>query len=629
MTEVSPPRPESTLVFLFGASSWPECPEFADSPALPFQKSAEALRNYFTSVDGFGLPEKNLLDLFDAQDPSLELMGQFRRFVQVREAELESTGDFVHDLLVYYIGHGGFADRGREYCLAVRATKAWQFSLSSVPVNSLADALNSVARHCRRYLLFDCCFAASAFKTFQGAPAELANQRTDEAFSKGTALLCSSGPKDVSMAPEGEEHTMFTGALLDCLDAPHDQHGNHLSLKELADLVKLRIYDKFEEKAVRPEVHSPAQPTGEIETLPFFPNQYAKAWSDLTPTQKIGKLSILLGCKERGAVDDLETAIVNFVSGAKKRLEIAVPILNSQAITRAIAEVRLRKILVKLVVSRLSIQEPSARRDPWVPGGRNEPGRDAFYKFMRANIDCTLRDEDRLGTNRFIIRDRKDVLLASSDFTRKSLHKNLSYLFMVEGERNFANLWAKEFWNLNRSGDSLEVYDPPKPNKVSGLPLTVYFGTVHFPESQMVTELLRARHQVDFMVSQLQSLPVKLALESLVRSRVRLRGIVDSDSAGDYWAEILDWGAEIYTLRRTKARTPRLQSNLIVIDGEVLLGRGFHELDASFSLNQEHIWVLGRDATGEDKRTGMRAFGKSVAIEIDRIIKEFGNPMRP
>ena len=70
----------------------------------------------------------------------------------------------------------------------------------------------------RLYTIVDCCFSATAVKEFQGDTLATTVAMTQRAFpGGGTALLCSTTASDVSIAPVGEEFTMFSGALINVL----------------------------------------------------------------------------------------------------------------------------------------------------------------------------------------------------------------------------------------------------------------------------------------------------------------------------------------------------------------------------------------------------------------------------
>ena len=61
-----------------------------------------------------------------------------------------------------------------------------------------------------------------------------------------------------------------------------------------------------------------------------------------------GKIEAYVGPPELGAADDLEAVIVDFIGGARKRLDIAVQELDSEVIARAILAASWRGIRVTL-----------------------------------------------------------------------------------------------------------------------------------------------------------------------------------------------------------------------------------------------------------------------------------------
>lgn len=269
---VQSPDVETTLAIIFGASEWPNHPEFRASPS--FKNSAEDIREYLLSDDGFGLSATNLCDLFDVNKPSYKILREMHDFLADRMKLMRGERKPARDLLVYYVGHGGFANPSNDFFLAVRSTQEPDTYLSSIPIQSLAKTLRSTSRQLRRYLILDSCFSAAAHQSFQASgPAEVALVKAADAFPMaGTALLCSSGARDPAKAPPGERHTMFSGALLDVLSGGADDAPPRLSLNDLKDLVWDRLRDRFQDEAVRPEVHVPEQREGMLNQVPLFPN---------------------------------------------------------------------------------------------------------------------------------------------------------------------------------------------------------------------------------------------------------------------------------------------------------------------------------------------------------------------
>jgi len=90
---------------------------------------------------------------------------------------------------------------------------------------------------------------------------------------------------------------------------------------------------------------------------------------------KVGDIELHVGPQEVGGPDDLKAAIINFIKGAKKRLDIAVQELDSREIAEAIIEARQKKRVVRLVIEGDYLTVDKAVPDSFKPGGkkRDEP----------------------------------------------------------------------------------------------------------------------------------------------------------------------------------------------------------------------------------------------------------------
>jgi hypothetical protein len=266
------PSPESTLVIVLGASTFPYG---GLTSSESFKRSANRLHAYLVSKDGFGLPQENLFDLFDEDLPASRMDGAVADFLQSRMKQLTEANTRVTDLIVYYVGHGGFSEDGAGYYLAIKDSQSRNLGHSSYPIKVLARTLKEQARYVRKFLILDSCFAATAYEAFMSTgPLEVVKQQTLAEFpEKGTALLCASGPKEPAKAPKDEMYTMFSGVLLDVLDNGSPEDSEWFTLKDLGDIVRSRIFEKYADEAVRPQVLAPDQGQGEIWNLPLFPNQ--------------------------------------------------------------------------------------------------------------------------------------------------------------------------------------------------------------------------------------------------------------------------------------------------------------------------------------------------------------------
>src|SRR5947209_6020323 len=278
------PTPPTTLVIVLGASAWPNSPGFQASRA--FMYAAQGFRNYVLDPQGFGLPEANLLDQFDALasvSDQLELLGSF---LEQRTQALKAANQAARDVLVYFVGHGGFAGPSADFYLVLSRSSASSLRASGMAIDALAEVLREKARQMRRYLFLDCCFAAAAFRAFQGGPDQTAITKTLSAFHvqsrslgfprKGTVLLCSSDQKSPSLLLPDESCTMFSHALLDILRNGDLHRPSQLSLRDLKELAEDRLAGLPEKNAPRPGLHSPDQSEGDVADVPFFPNPRAK-----------------------------------------------------------------------------------------------------------------------------------------------------------------------------------------------------------------------------------------------------------------------------------------------------------------------------------------------------------------
>jgi len=268
MAEI-PPTSRQTLALILGASEYPLAPNLAHGRA--FSNSANDFRRYLMEV--LRLPPGNVTCLFDDQRSSSDQLLEIGRCLERSSTELINQGAEPRDLIIYYVGHGLFTSRDQAFCFAVRGTKAGCEGFSGMRASDLAGVIKTNAGFLRKFLILDCCFAASAYKEFQSGPSQAAGRKILSEFPDlGTTLLCSSSARDFSLAPQGLAHTMFSEALLTSLRKGHEQLGPRISVSELGDLIRRNLKKAFPDESIRPEVLSPEQGRGDIARIPMFPN---------------------------------------------------------------------------------------------------------------------------------------------------------------------------------------------------------------------------------------------------------------------------------------------------------------------------------------------------------------------
>ena len=224
-----------------------------------------------TSSSGLKLLAEHLLNLFDVDLSPADQLAAIHTFLNENDGVLDKTTG-PSDLLLYYVGHGLFASDG-AYCLAIRATNESHVGSSSLRGRELADVLNRGAAFIRRYLVVDCCFAASLANMFQGGPADvLIGQALNDFPARGVSLLCASSKLTAAYLSSASQYTTFTDALLRALTNGNDSLGRLMSLQELGNLTRQIIKMEVSGIRSRPEVHTPIQRDGDISFFPFFPN---------------------------------------------------------------------------------------------------------------------------------------------------------------------------------------------------------------------------------------------------------------------------------------------------------------------------------------------------------------------
>ncbi|MBV9258806.1 MAG: hypothetical protein JO215_12400 [Ktedonobacteraceae bacterium] len=226
------------------------------------------------------------MDLFDAQTSTSDQLEMLGSFLEERTQILKAANQAVRDVLVYFVGHGGFVGSSHDFYLLPHRANASSLRASGMAMDALAEVVREKARQARRYLFLDCCFAAAAFRAFQGGPDQTAITKTLDAFAvqarssgfprRGTTLLCSSDQKSPSLLLPDESCTMFSYALLDVLKNGDPYRSPLLSLRDIKELAEDRLATLPGINAPRPGLYSPDQSEGDVADIPLFPNPRAE-----------------------------------------------------------------------------------------------------------------------------------------------------------------------------------------------------------------------------------------------------------------------------------------------------------------------------------------------------------------
>jgi WD40 repeat protein len=249
------------LALILGAS---EFPKKDLEPKEAFRNSAEAIHRYLSSR----FKEPNTCHVESLFDEDSEAVDQARRISSV----LLENGNAT-DLIVYYVGHGGFLGN-REYYLTLRNTETGYEDQTALPSRTLSSLIRRHFADRRLFVLLDCCFAGEAVRDFQSMDLGTAIEAQTIAHlpGQGTSMLTATSKHDFALAPPGRQYTMFCECLLEVLDDGVKGGGPYLSLLDVGERLQTVVYRKFGAEAVVPEIHLPLQTQGTTGTVELFVN---------------------------------------------------------------------------------------------------------------------------------------------------------------------------------------------------------------------------------------------------------------------------------------------------------------------------------------------------------------------
>ncbi len=332
--------------------------------------------------------------------------------------------------------------------------------------------------------------------------------------------------------------------------------------------------------------------------------------------------------------DDLGKAIVDFIKGAQKSLDIAVQELDSWKIADAILSVKAKGVRVRIALESDYLKAKKRRPEPKLPGGSHEPNRAIQDALLRSAIWVRSDFNPKIFHQKFVIRDRKSVLTGSTNFTDTGISKNLNHVVIVHDEA-VAKAYQREFDEI-RKGQfgivSIKQGDAPTTHQVAGVPIRIAFAPDHSPEMEIMKQMLKAKRRVDFAIFTFStSSGIDDTMIKLSQLNLPVRGIIDARVANQKWAAsrpVRNAGAEMYKIKRG-SRVGKLHHKLMVIDKQVLVVGSFNYTGPANKVNDENIMIIGKldDQQSQASINAQKSLAKYAFDEIDRIIHEDGDAM--
>jgi phosphatidylserine/phosphatidylglycerophosphate/cardiolipin synthase-like enzyme len=342
---------------------------------------------------------------------------------------------------------------------------------------------------------------------------------------------------------------------------------------------------------------------------------------------KLGNITMYMGPKQAGGPDDLEGVILDFINGAKKKLDIAVQELDNANIAKAIIAARNRKVRVRLVLEADYLVSQKPRKNPWKPGGANQHNREILVALLRSAIWVRSDFNSSIFHQKFIVRDGSAVLMGSTNFTVTGTTKNLNHLVVFE-DRKIANIYKKEFGEIAKGhfGKLNEGHDPkPKDVLVSNVRARVAFAPDHAPEMEIMKQMMKAQKRIDFAIFTFsKSSGIDDTMIAQTKAGIKVTGALDGQAGNQKWAAtrpVKNAGAAL-TLVRKSPTVGKLHHKLMVIDDEITIIGSFNYTGPANLLNDENIIVLGdKAAKTQAQRKAQTKLAKYARAEIDRIVK--------
>lgn len=349
---------------------------------------------------------------------------------------------------------------------------------------------------------------------------------------------------------------------------------------------------------------------------------------------KLGKVELFMGPRQLDGPDDLEAAIVTFIGGAKKRLDIAVQELDNKKIAKAIIKARQKKVTVRIVLESDYLRSKRLRIKPFDSGGEHEINRILHDAILRSNIKVNTDYNSKIFHQKFIIRDSKDLLTGSTNFTSTGTSANLNHIIIIK-DKKVAILYTREFREIQQGhfGKLNEGHDEaPKEVTVSNLPMKVLFAPDHSPEMEIMKQMSKARKRIDFAIFTFSN---SSGIDDVMISRclagISVRGALDLRQGKQVWSPgkaIKKAGGKLFLVPKKGTKVSKLHHKLMVIDKQVVVIGSFNYTGPANKLNDENIIVIGDlRSKNQSVKTAQKKIAKYALEEIDRIIEKFGKKL--
>ncbi len=348
----------------------------------------------------------------------------------------------------------------------------------------------------------------------------------------------------------------------------------------------------------------------------------------------VGDIELHLGPQEQGGADSLLDPILAFIKRARRRqnLMIAVQEIDHRQIAEAIVAARLRGVNVDLVVEQsylLGKSKPDDVAKAFLATGAHEENRFLFNAILRSTADVKMDFNPDIFHQKFMVLGNS-VFTGSTNFTKTGVTKNLNHIITFN-DAEVANAYKKEFNEIKngRFGrQSIDRDETPREATVSTLRVKPLFAPDHAPEMEIMKQILKAKHRIDFAVFTFaQSSGIDDALIAAHDRGVQVRGVLDRRQGNQRWAAkrtLSSAGIDI-KLAGGRGTLGKLHHKLMVIDDQLSIFGSFNYTKPANRSNDENIVIVGDlDETRAAQSRKQGEIAVAARNEIDRIVATFG-----
>jgi hypothetical protein len=255
-------------VVVFGASVYDNHKEL-NNPR--FASSAKAFKGIISDLNITRGRETEILDLYNKSLLPNDVATQITDFI----------GRDYEDFIVYYCGHGDVGRRDGDYRVLLRQSNRHRRHNTLLHIVGLIHDVQGALDRKRVYFILDACYSGSAISEMETMDAGGAENLIDRSLSEavesgnGTAVLAASGRLAVAYAKQEDKLTLFTGALVRCLEEgiAHRSDLAAPSWSDVRDEVVRTTRDRLGRDAPIPKLTSFSDAAVDITRTPFFNNR--------------------------------------------------------------------------------------------------------------------------------------------------------------------------------------------------------------------------------------------------------------------------------------------------------------------------------------------------------------------